>query len=142
MAAPEEENDRSLVVRLTLGESRVLLTGDAGEDLERALLQSRAPLSADVLKVAHHGSGSSTSAPFLAAVQPRFAIVSARERAGWPLPSANVLNRLREKQIPYARTDEHGSITVHLDEEGRLQVETYKGEERKGAMVQRRKGGS
>ena len=141
MAAPEEENDRSLVVRLTLGESSVLLTGDAGEDLERALLRSGRPLAADVLKVAHHGSGSSTSTPFLEAVRPRFAIVSARERAGWPLPSANVLNRLKSRQIPYARTDVDGSITVQLDAYGRIDVETFRGrgKERKDAKTQRQR---
>jgi competence protein ComEC len=128
--APAEENDRSLVVRLTLGESSVLLTGDAGEELERALVSSGAPLDADVLKVAHHGSAGSTSASFLDAVRPRFAIVSARERAGWPLPSEVVLKRLRERGIAYARTDFDGAITVTLDAEGHFEVNTFRGKDR------------
>jgi competence protein ComEC len=140
--SPASENDRSIVMRLTLGESSVLLTGDAGEQLERALLSQSLSLEADVLKVGHHGSQTSTSAPFLQAVRPRFAILSSRQNAGWPLPSEAVLDRLRAAGIAYARTDVDGAITVHLDAEGRMEVETYKGEERKGAKEQRRKGKS
>ncbi len=125
--APEDENDRSIVVRLTLGEGSVLLTGDAGDDLERALLSSGVSLEADVLKVAHHGSRSSTSARFLDAVRPRFAIVSARARPDWPLPSDEVLERLRSKGIDYARTDVDGAITVRMDEKGKIDVETFRG---------------
>jgi competence protein ComEC len=139
---PESENDRSLVMRLTFGESSLLLTGDAGEELERALLSSGASLEADVLKVAHHGSESSTSAPFLDAVRPRFAILSARENVGWPLPAPAVLDRLRASGIDYARTDEEGAITVRLDAEGGMEVETYRGKKREDAKTQRRKGGS
>jgi competence protein ComEC len=84
------------------------------------------PLEADVLKVAHHGSQSSTSAPFLDAVRPRFAILSSRQNVGWPLPSPTVLDRLRAKGIAYARTDEDGAVTVHLDANGGLEVETFK----------------
>ncbi|HJS75072.1 MAG TPA: ComEC/Rec2 family competence protein, partial [Vicinamibacteria bacterium] len=134
MEAPEEENDRSLVLRLTLGESSVLLTGDAGGDVERALLSSGRALEADVLKVAHHGSASSTSAAFLDAVRPRFAILSARERLGWPLPSEAVLERLRARGIPYARTDHEGAITVTLDAAGHFEVDTFRG---KNAKTQR-----
>jgi competence protein ComEC len=141
MESPEEENDRSIVMRLTVGESSVLLTGDAGEDVERALLSQGIPLEADVMKVAHHGSRTSTSARFLEAVGPRFAILSSRQSPGWPLPSETVLDRLRAKGIAYARTDVDGAITVRLDAEGRVEVETHRGEERKGAKRQRRKRG-
>ncbi len=125
-APPENENDRSIVMRLTLGESSVLLTGDAGEELERELLSSGAALQADVLKVAHHGSRSSTGAPFLEAVRPRFAILSSRESVGWPLPSSIVLDRLRSAGIDYARTDKHGAITIRLDANGEMEVETFR----------------
>ena len=126
MESPADENDRSIVMRLTLGESSVLLTGDAGEELERSLLSRGIPLEADVLKVAHHGSQSSTSAPFLEAVRPRFAILSSRQNVGWPLPSSTVLDRLRASGIDYARTDEHGAITVRLDANGGMEVETFR----------------
>jgi competence protein ComEC len=127
---PEEENDRSVVLRVTWGGSALLLTGDAGEKVESALLSSRTPLEADVLKVGHHGSESSTSRPFLDAVRPRFAIVSAREREGWPLPSERVLERLEAEGIPYARTDRDGAVTVRLDAQGGMEVSTYRGTKR------------
>ena len=124
--SPKDENDRSIVMRLTLGESSVLLTGDAGEEVEQALLSRGVPLEADILKIAHHGSRSSTSAPFLTAVRPRFAILSSRQNVGWPLPSPAVLDRLRASGIDYARTDEHGAITVRLDANGGMEVETFR----------------
>jgi competence protein ComEC len=127
---PEAENDRSLVLRVTWGGSALLLTGDAGEEVERALLSSRTPLETDVLKVGHHGSESSTSLAFLDAVRPRFAIVSAREREGWPLPSVQVLERLEAAGIPYARTDRDGAVTVRLDAQGGMEVSTYRGTKR------------
>jgi competence protein ComEC len=126
MEPSEKENDRSIVMRLTLGESTLLLTGDAGEDLERALLSSGVPLEVDLLKIAHHGSDSSTGARFLDAVTPRFAIVSSRERVDWPLPSPRVLARLRDAGIPYARTDVDGAITVRLHPNGEIKVQTFK----------------
>jgi competence protein ComEC len=130
LESPATENDRSIVMRLTLGESSVLLTGDAGEDVERALVARRIPLDADVLKVAHHGSRTSTSRRFLEAVRPRFAILSSRQNASWPLPSDTVLDRLQSAGIPYARTDVDGAITVHLDEDGGIDVETFRERER------------
>jgi competence protein ComEC len=122
--APTEENERSIVMRVSVGESSVLLTGDAGEEIERALLASGIPLEADVLKVGHHGSKNSTSRRFLEAVRPRFAILSARESSASPLPSPAVLERLRRSGIDYARTDRDGAITVRLDPAGGIRVST------------------
>jgi competence protein ComEC len=121
---PTQENERSVVMRVSVGRSSVLLTGDAGEEIERALLASGIPLAADLLKVGHHGSASSTSRRFLDAVRPRFAILSARESAASPLPSPAVLERLREAGIDYARTDRDGAITVRLDPAGGIRVLT------------------
>ena len=68
--SPETSNDRSLVLRVGYGGRQELLTGDAEYELERRLLRSGMDLRADVLKLAHHGSRSSTSSAFLEAVQP------------------------------------------------------------------------
>ena len=73
-------NDQSVVLRITYGRSRVLLTGDAERALEGYLLGQPEKLRADVLKIAHHGSKSSTTPAFLVAVDPSFAVVSARRR--------------------------------------------------------------
>ncbi|MBN1138642.1 MAG: DNA internalization-related competence protein ComEC/Rec2, partial [Anaerolineae bacterium] len=94
--ARTDSNDQSVVLRLTWGRASVLLTGDIGAETESALLRSGQPLSASVLKVAHHGSNSSSTAGFLSAVQPSIAVISAGagNRFGHPAPA--VLERLAE----------------------------------------------
>jgi competence protein ComEC len=80
------DNDRSLVLRVEIGTLRALLLGDLEARGEQALLASGAALGADLLKLAHHGSRSSSTAALLAAVAPRLAVASAplRGRFGWP----------------------------------------------------------
>ena len=122
----ETSNDRSVVLRIGYGGRHVLLTGDAEEALERRLVRSGMDLRADVLKLAHHGSRSSSSSAFLDAVQPQFAIVSARRNRSRPIPSALVLHRLRERGIEYARTDRNGTVTVRIHKNGQIEVSTYR----------------
>lgn len=110
-----DDNNASLVLRLDYGTTSLLLTGDAEQMTEQALLDAGAPLRADVLKVAHHGSASSTTAAFLAAVQPRLAViqVGADNRFGHPHP--DVLARLAAVEV--LRTDLNGRIEVISDGE-------------------------
>jgi competence protein ComEC len=124
--ALERSNNRSVVLRVGYGGRHVLLTGDAEDELERRLVRSGMDLRADVLKLAHHGSRSSTSSAFLDAVQPQFAIVSARRNRSRRIPSALVLHRLRERGIEYARTDRNGTITVKFHKDGQMEVSTYR----------------
>ena len=121
----ESSNDRSVVLRINYGDRSLLLTGDAERALEAALVRSGADLRADVLKVAHHGSRSSSSDAFLDAVRPRLAIISARRAPSRPLPSAHVLHRLRERGIEYLRTDHNGTVTVRIRKDGQMSVSTY-----------------
>ncbi|MFN3431349.1 MAG: DNA internalization-related competence protein ComEC/Rec2 [Candidatus Sericytochromatia bacterium] len=105
-------NDGSVVVRLDHGAFSALLTGDAETESERAMVESGARLKADVLKVGHHGSTTSTSPAFLRAVAPSLAIVSAgkRNRFGHPRPST--MRRLRQAGVASLRTDLAGAILV------------------------------
>ena len=68
--APKDINDSSIVARLSLGQSQVLLTGDAGKDIEEFLLRAGLPLESEILKVGHHGSRHSTGAEFVERVSP------------------------------------------------------------------------
>ena len=102
--------------------SRLLLTGDAERLLEHELIRSGKPLRADVLKVAHHGSRSSTGAAFLEAVRPRLAVISS---GSLHLPSARVLHRLRARGITYLRTDVDGAVSIGLDQRGGLELQTF-----------------
>ncbi len=115
-------NNNSLVLRVRYGRSRLLLTGDAERLLEHELIHSGKPLRADVLKVAHHGSRSSTGAAFLEAVRPRLAVISS---GSLHLPSARVLHRLRARGITYLRTDVDGAVSIGLDQRGGLELQTF-----------------
>jgi competence protein ComEC len=109
----ETGNDDSLVLRLEYGATSLLLTGDAEAEAEREMLASGLPLRSDALKVGHHGSNASTSPEFLAAVQPRLAVISvgADNRFGHPAP--DLLARLAGVEI--LRTDAHGRIELISD---------------------------
>jgi competence protein ComEC len=107
-------NDDSLVLRLTYHGGSVLLTGDISTRVEQELLASGQDLDSQILKVAHHGSNSSSSAEFLARVNPRLAILTGGSSDFGSLPSPETLERLREQGIRVFRTDVDGATTVQL----------------------------
>lgn len=105
-------NDNSFVVRISFGDRSVLFAGDAERGAESRLVASGRDLRADVLKVGHHGSRTSSSAAWLAAVAPRMAVISSgvRNRFGHPHP-ATLLSLARAGPRIY-RTDRDGAVTV------------------------------
>jgi competence protein ComEC len=105
----------SLVLRLTYRDTSLLLMGDARERTEQLLLESQAPLRATLLKVATHGSGMSTSAPFLDAVRPRVALVSTGAGNPERAPSRDVLERLEAQRVRLFRTDRDGEVQAVSD---------------------------
>jgi len=110
-----DANDQSVVLRLTWGRAGTLLTGDIGVEAESSLLWSEQPLSADVLKLAHHGSNSASSAGFLAAVQPRYTVISAGAGNRFGHPATAVLDRLTQLGVTILRTDQAGTIELVTD---------------------------
>jgi len=122
---PDSRNNNSLVLRVCYAGPCMLLTGDAEQALELELIRSGTDLRADVLKVAHHGSRSSTSAAFLEAVRPRVAIVSSGSGNAY-LPSTRVMELLRQRGVTSLRTDLDGAVTISLDRGGGLRIETFK----------------
>ena len=111
----QDSNDCSIVLRLTHGSNTFLFTGDAEEEAEADMLASGMDLSADVLKVGHHGSHSSTSDAFLKAVSPSYAVISCETGNSYGHPHAETLNKLRSAGVQMFRTDEQGTITVTSD---------------------------
>jgi competence protein ComEC len=107
-------NDDSLVLRLSYHGASVLLPGDISTEVEQALLASGEPLESQVLKVAHHGSNSSTSPEFLARVNPRVAIVTGGSGGFGNLPSPETLGRLRGRGIQIFSLDVDGATTVQM----------------------------
>ncbi|HEV7518955.1 MAG TPA: DNA internalization-related competence protein ComEC/Rec2, partial [Thermoanaerobaculia bacterium] len=119
-------NERSLVLRADAGDPanagdtggrRVLLTGDAGREAEREMLDRwpAAELRADLLKIGHHGSNSGSSEDFLDAVAPRLALISVGLANPYHHPAARVLDRLAVHQIPLLRTDRSGEVLVNFE---------------------------
>ncbi|MBA2557643.1 MAG: ComEC/Rec2 family competence protein [Chloroflexi bacterium] len=123
-------NNVSIVLDVRYGERRLLLTGDVEEEIDRPLLEgglTTGPTNGvDVLKVAHHGSGTATTSGFVAALAPRLAIVSAGAGNRYGHPNPDTIRRLESTGARVLRTDQDGSVTVTTD--GRdLQVSTSGG---------------
>jgi competence protein ComEC len=108
-------NNDSLALRITYGVHSFLLTGDLESPMERLLMADGRPLHADVLKVGHHGSKTSTSPEFLAAVAPAVAVISAGFENSFGHPHPTVLGRLGERHAAILRTDRDGLVTVRSD---------------------------
>jgi len=118
-------NDDSLVLRLSLGRRSILLTGDIEARAEAALAEALGPaLACDVLKVAHHGSRTSSTEKFLSAARPAWAVVPAPLDSPHGHPHPEVLARLRAHGTRVLTTGQRGTVTVSTDGED-LRVETY-----------------
>jgi competence protein ComEC len=128
-SAPAERmrpNDASLVLTLRIGSQAALLTGDVEEEGERTLLRRPAALRAQVLKVPHHGSRSSSSSALLGAVRPEVALVSAGYRNRFNHPHPEVVERFRTLGARVFRTDLHGAISVEMRPE-EIRVSSHHG---------------
>ena len=108
-------NDASIVLRLVHGETSFLFTGDVEAAGERALMASGQDLSADVLKLGHHGSRTSSTAAFLDAVSPMAAVITAGAGNQFGHPHGEVLVRLYERGIMVYRTDLIGTVVMASD---------------------------
>ncbi len=107
-------NDDCLVFTATFGGTTALLEGDAERPAERRVVEQR-PGEAMLLKVAHHGSASGTSADLLATVHPRYAVISVGARNVYGHPRREVLERLQRAGVRTYRTDEEGAVSFYLD---------------------------
>lgn len=110
-----ESNNMSVVCRITFGQRRFLMMGDAEKKAENALLQNGADLRADVLKIGHHGSRSSTGSKFLAAVSPTHAVISCGMDNRYGHPHPETLDVLQKNGANIWRTDLSGTIMMTTD---------------------------
>ena len=117
-------NNNSVVLRVRVGGTTLLLPGDAEAEQERWLLDRGVDLRADVLKVGHHGSRWSTSDRWLAAVRPRIAVVSCGENNPFGHPAAETLTRLQAARTTVYRTDTLGAITLSCLPDGQWRART------------------
>lgn len=113
-------NESSIVGKLVYAKAKFLLTGDAGVETERKLIAQGKNLTADVLKVGHHGSRYSTSEDFLKAVSPSYAVISAGAKNRYGHPAPEILERLENFGAKILRTDLNGDIVISTDGENYL----------------------
>jgi competence protein ComEC len=118
------ENNRSLVLKLTYGAISFLFTGDIEQEAESVLVQTSDDLRANVLKVPHHGSRTSSSDAFVRAVDPVVAVFSVQRDSRFGHPHPMVVERYKGLGAHVFRTDTHGAITVRTDGQS-LWVEPY-----------------
>jgi competence protein ComEC len=111
------QNNDTLVLRLSHGETAALLEGDAEKRIERRLA-SNGSTHADLLKVGHHGSSTSSTAEFLSAVNPRYAVITVGAHNPFGYPRSDVLQRLERSHVSTFRTDVHGAVSFYLDGRG------------------------
>lgn len=111
-----ESNTASIVAQLRYGDIEFMLTGDAPAGIERYLVKAYGEqLQSDVLKLGHHGSKTSSSDEFLAAVSPQYAVVSAGQGNSYGHPAGEVVARVQSLGIPLVSTSEAGRITFVTD---------------------------
>jgi competence protein ComEC len=118
-------NNDSLVLEITYGRRKVLLTGDAERPVEDDLVQSGELGPVTLLKVGHHGSRTSSSEEFLDQLNARFAFISDGYKNQFHHPHPDVLARLAEHHTTVFRTDQHGLLTFRTDGD-KVEIETYK----------------
>lgn len=116
------ENDRSLVMRLTSHGKNFLFTGDIGEYAEQKIAEERKEIHADVLLLPHHGSNSSTSAKFLSAVAPEYAVVSAGRTKSPLFPAPEVIRRCRIAGCTIHNTAQNGAVIFTVTDDGTLSM--------------------
>jgi hypothetical protein len=112
----DDLNRNSMVLRMTYGKTTFLFTGDANNDAEAEMIASGLLLSANILKVGHHGSCTSTSAAFLAKVIPEVAVYSAGSGNSYGHPCSDTLSRLSGVQV--FGTDINGTIVIDVNGTG------------------------
>jgi competence protein ComEC len=110
----EPKNNDSMVLQVSYGKTSVLLEGDAEKAVERRIATLHHP-RADLLKVGHHGSATSTTPEILEAVKPSFAVISVGFRNSFGIPKPEVLQRLQASGVRVYRTDLNGAVTFYLD---------------------------
>jgi beta-lactamase superfamily II metal-dependent hydrolase len=111
----DEINNYSIVVKLKYGNNSFIFMGDAQDISESEILKKQLDVRADILKVGHHGSHSSTTKEFLDSVNPKYAVISCGKANGFGHPHKETLSKLNGKNINVFRTDLNGTVIAESD---------------------------
>jgi beta-lactamase superfamily II metal-dependent hydrolase len=117
--APFEEpesnlNNYSIVLKVSLGEMDVIMTGDMEKDVEKQILAKNTDIDAEILKLGHHGSDTSSCVEFIDTVSPQYALCSSKVGNKYEHPIKSTMDNLKERNIPVYRTDESGTVVVKI----------------------------
>lgn len=113
-----EPNEDSVVCLLSVHDTKVLFPGDIGASTEKHLLKRWSWPAVDILKVAHHGSESSTHETWLDVLSPKYAVISAGRFNSYGHPAPEVISRLEKRGISIWRTDQHGAVIIEIGKKG------------------------
>lgn len=111
----EDLNNYSPILKIQYGKTSFLFTGDAQKDIEKEMISSNENISADVLKVGHHGSSTSTTKEFLNKVHPSIGVISVGLDNSYNHPNTDTLKRLNDNKIKVYRTDKDSPIILTSD---------------------------
>ncbi len=110
----DDLNENSVVLKLTYGDTSILLMGDAGLDAEEKIMKAGSDIDSDILKVGHHGSDSGSGDKFISTISPEVSVIEVGAENDYGHPNAEILERLQTASKVY-RTDLDGTITVTTD---------------------------
>ncbi|URZ04189.1 ComEC/Rec2 family competence protein [Clostridium felsineum] len=108
-------NTYSIIVKVTYGQNKFLFTGDTQSSNERDMINKGYDLKCDVLKIAHHGSRTSSTNEFLDYVNPKYAVISCGKNNDYGHPHKVTVEKLKARNLPLYRTDENGTIICASD---------------------------
>ncbi|MBR3887528.1 MAG: MBL fold metallo-hydrolase [Clostridia bacterium] len=115
LSEPDDNlNNYSIVMKVTYGNMDVLMTGDAEKEVEAEIIASGVNLDAEILKVGHHGSNTSSTEAFLDAIAPDYALISCKVGNKHDHPTAETMEKLKERNIEVYRTDESGTVILTI----------------------------
>jgi len=111
----EDLNNYSPVIKIEYGKTSFLFTGDAQKDVEKEILATNEDISADVLKVGHHGSSTSTTNDFLKKVNPSLGVISVGQDNSYNHPNDDTIKRLNDNKVTIYRTDKDATVVLSSD---------------------------
>lgn len=109
-----DENNKSLVLKITIKNKTFLIMGDASSEIEKIIIKHNRNLQVDYLKVGHHGSATSTSEDFIETIKPKEAIISCGEKNIYGHPHKNVIDILKKHNVKIRKTCDEGTITYKI----------------------------
>jgi competence protein ComEC len=122
----DDLNAYSIVIRIVYRGKSFLLEGDATSDSEQKMLESGLELKSDVLKVAHHGSSTSSIKAFIEKVSPKYAVISVGVNNVYNHPAPSTVKRLQDDGAKVLRTDINGTVVFYVNNDGEILYKTEK----------------